>query len=90
MMNLAVAMRCKVTSRRLSRYIDRDASAPLSESEIVKVKAHLAECEKCTANVQDFTNMKSAMRWLSSSQLPDESAIERLKESLNLNSEENQ
>lgn len=90
MMNLAVAVRCKINSHRLSRYIDRDPSAPLTEAEILKVQSHLAECEKCSAAVRDLTNMKSIMRWLGSSQLPDESSIERLKKSLRLNSEENE
>ena len=88
MMNLVVALRCKINSRRLSRYIDRDPDAPLNESEIRKVKAHIAECEKCTAVVTDFTNMKSAMRWLGANQPPDESGIERLKHALDLKSAE--
>jgi hypothetical protein len=88
MMNLMVAVRCKINSRRLSRYIDRDPAAPLNESEIRKVKAHLVECEKCTAVVNDFTTMKSAMRWLGANQPPDESGIERLKHALDLNSAE--
>lgn len=90
MMNLVVAMRCKINSRRLSRYIDRDFSAPLSESEILKVEAHLAECEKCTAAVQELTKMKSTLRWLGALQIPDESSIERLKQSLKLHSKENE
>jgi anti-sigma factor RsiW len=83
MMNLMIAIHCKVNSWRLSRYIDRDSSAPLSDSEILKVKEHLAECEKCTAAVLELTSMKSTLRWVGSSQLPDESSIERIKQSLN-------
>ena len=90
MMNLVVAVRCKINSRRLSRYIDRDPSARLTESEILKVQSHLAECEKCSAAVRDLTNMKSTMRWLGPFLLPDESSIERLKKSLRLNSKENE
>lgn len=90
MMNLAVAVRCKINSRRLSRYIDRDPAAPLSESEILKVQLHLVECEKCAVAVRDLTNMKYAMRWLGSSQMPDESSIERLKQSLKLAPKENE
>lgn len=85
MMNLMMAMRCRITSRRLSRYIDRDPAAPLSASEILKVKSHLDECEKCTAAVRDLSNIKSTMRRLGSAQMPDESSIERLKQSLKLN-----
>ena len=82
MMNLMIAIRCKIIARRLSRYIDRDASAPLTDSEILKVREHLAECEKCTAVILELTSMKSTLRWLGSSQLPDESGIERIKQSL--------
>ena len=85
MMNLAVAIRCKINSHRLSRYIDRDPAAPLNESEIQKIKAHLAECEKCTAVIKDFTTVKSAMRWLGANQPPDEPGIERLRQSLEKN-----
>ena len=88
MMNLVVAMHCKLNSRRLSRYIDRDSSAPLTDSEILKVESHLAECDKCTAAFQDMTKMKSTMRWLGSSQILDESSIKRLKQSLKLNFKE--
>lgn len=82
MMNLMVAIHCKINSRRLSRYIDRDLFAPLSDSEILKVREHLAECEKCTAAILELTSMKSTLRWLGSSKLPDESGIERIKQSL--------
>ena len=85
MMNLAIALRCKINSHRLSRYIDRDPAAPLNESEIRKIKAHLAECEKCTAVINDFATMKSAMRWLGANQPPDEPGIERLRQSLEKN-----
>jgi anti-sigma factor RsiW len=82
MMDLVMAIRCKINSRRLSRYIDRYFSAPLTEYEILKVREHLAECEKCTAAVLELSSMKSTLRWLGSSQLPDESSIERIRQSL--------
>jgi hypothetical protein len=85
MMNLVVAMRCKINSHRLSRYLDRDPAAPLNVSEIRKIKAHIAECEKCTAVIHDFTAMKSAMRWLGANQPPNELGIERLRQSLDKN-----
>ena len=82
MMDLMTAIRCKINSRRLTRFIDRDFSAPLTESEILKVREHLAVCEKCTAAILELSSMKSTLRWLGSSQLPDESSIERIKQSL--------
>jgi len=82
MMNLMQAIRCQHTARRLSKYVDMDPSARLSEAEIVRVRKHLAECEKCTAAVGDLTTMKSSLRWLGLSHLPEEESLSHLKATL--------
>ena len=82
MMDLMQAIRCKRTARLLSRYVDMDPSARLSDEEIGRVRKHLAECEKCTAMVGDLNRMKSSLRWLGSSHLPDESSLSHLKATL--------
>jgi hypothetical protein len=79
MMNMVLAMRCKWTGRRLQRYIDMDPAAKLTEGEIARVRAHLAECEKCSTSVSDFKKIGSALRWLGESKAPDDSSLDRLK-----------
>jgi anti-sigma factor RsiW len=79
MMNIVFAMRCKWTNRRLQRYIDMDPAAKLSEDEITRVRAHIAECERCTSSVEDYTKMKSALHWLGDLKAPDEDSLSRLR-----------
>ena len=78
MMDLLQALRCHRTARRLSKYVDMDPSARLSEPEIKQVLKHLAECEKCTETVRDLNKIKSSLRWLGSSHLTDEASLSRL------------
>lgn len=56
-----------------------DPAAKLSETEITRVRAHLAECERCSANVADFTKMKSALHSLGDFKVPDEDSLNRLR-----------
>jgi anti-sigma factor RsiW len=82
MMNLVFAMRCKWTARRLQQYIDMDPAAELSEGEITRVRAHLAECEKCSTSVTDYTKINKTLRWMGESNVPDEMTLNRLKSKL--------
>jgi len=82
MMNLMQALHCHRTAKRLSRYVDMDPSAHLSDAEIERVRKHLAECEKCTSAVRDLNKIKSSLRWLGTSQLPNESSLSQLKATL--------
>lgn len=59
-----------------------DPSAQLSDEEIRQVRVHLAECEKCTSSVKDLSKMKSALRWIGTSQSSDEPSLTRLKATL--------
>lgn len=79
---IAFAMRCKWTTRRLQRYIDMDPAATLSAQDIIRVRAHLAECEKCSTSVDDYKRMNIALRWVGKNTAPDESSLERLREKL--------
>jgi hypothetical protein len=82
MMNLMQALRCHRTAKRLSRYVDMDPTALLSEVEIERVRKHLAECEKCTSAIEDLNKIKSSLRWLGASYLPSESSLSQLKATL--------
>ncbi len=82
MMNIAFALRCKWATRRLQRYLDMDPAAPLSESEVARVRAHIADCEKCSMSVAHYKQINSALRWLGESKVPDEASLNRLKSAL--------
>lgn len=82
MMNLMQSIRCKITARQLSRYVDMDPSAMLSEAEIKRARRHLAECEKCTATVQDLKIMKIKLLRMGSSYSIDGSRLTKLKGTL--------
>lgn len=79
MMNMMQMLRCKLTAKRLSRYVDMDPAALLVEAEIQKVRRHLAECRKCTKTVSDLTKIKDKLRWIGSAHLPDEGSLNRLQ-----------
>lgn len=81
-MNLMQAIRCRRTAKRLSRYIDMDPASQLSDEEIHQIRAHLAECEKCTLAEKDLIKIKNSLRWIGSSQSLDESSLTRLKVTL--------
>ena len=82
MMNMAFALRCKWATRRLQRYLDMDPAAPLSESEVSRVRAHIADCEKCSTSVADYKQINSALRRLGASKVPDEMSLLRLKSAI--------
>jgi len=79
MMNPLFAMRCKLTTRRLQRYLDMDPDALLSEKELAQVRSHLVECERCTKSVDDYRRMNSALRRFGDAQQPDDLSVARLK-----------
>ena len=78
-MNLVFALRCKWTAHRLQQDIDMDPATKLSEGEITRVRAHLAECEKCSTSVADYKKISKTLHWIGESNAPDESSINRLK-----------
>jgi anti-sigma factor RsiW len=78
MMNPLFAIKCKINSTKLSRFVDRDPAELLNDAQIRRVKAHLAKCDKCTAVVVEMKRMKSTLRLVGNSILPEKDVIERL------------
>lgn len=62
----------------LQRYLDADSSASLDPAEIRRLEAHLAECDRCAAAVEDFRSMRWAMLQLSRLVGPDPAAVAHL------------
>lgn len=82
MMNIIQAIRCHRTAKWLSRYVDMDPSAQLSDEEIKQVRAHLAECEKCSSSVKDLSKIKNSLNWIGTSQISDGPGLTRLRATL--------
>ena len=55
---------CHWSARRIQRYLDCDPAALLDPSEIRRLEAHLAECDKCRAAAAEYRQIDSALsRW---------------------------
>lgn len=57
-MNMFEAVRCKLTSRKLSAYLDLDRGAVLSESRQKIIRIHLTECEKCREKLAEIYQIR--------------------------------
>ncbi len=76
-MNLREHLTCLWGGRRLHRYLDADPSAPLTESDVVRLEAHLAVCARCGPAYADLRRVKQALgRW---QHAPDPAAVLRLR-----------
>lgn len=82
-MNIFEAIRCKNTSRKLSAYLDLDKGAELSPSQILNLKEHLLECQKCSEKLSHFSEMKGALGNLGRGMKDDVKKIEEIKERIN-------
>lgn len=69
---------CRWTARRLQQYLDADPSALLDASEVSRLEAHLAACERCTAVLSEYRGLQKVFaRWASQTQ-PDPDTLARL------------
>lgn len=66
-------MNCKTVQARLSAYLDRE----LSGDELLRMRAHLAECEECRLEESQLRTLKSMLGEMSAPEPPDDLA-ERL------------
>ena len=70
---------CHFTARRLQRYLDADPAAPLTEAEIGRLEAHLAECERCAGAFADFRALRGALRGVAQRIGPQPDAVDRMR-----------
>ncbi len=75
---LGELLACHFTARRLQRYLDADPAAPLTATEVRRLEAHLADCDRCSSAAADFRSMRWAMLRLSRLVGPDPAAVQRL------------
>lgn len=71
---------CRWVRTRLTQYLDRDPSAPLSNEELARLESHIAICEKCASISEDYREMSQALSQYRKN--VDKESIERLSNSL--------
>jgi len=71
---------CHWSARRIQRYLDSDPAALLDPSEIRRLEAHLAECEKCSAAAAEYRQIDSALSRWASRRMPDRQSVTHMHE----------
>jgi len=73
-----MTLTCRWSARRLQRYLDADPAALLDPSEIRRLEAHLAECDKCRAAASEFRQIDSALSRWALRRMPDPDSVTRM------------
>ncbi len=71
---------CHWSARRIQRYLDSDPAALLDSSEIRRLEAHLAECDKCRAAATEYRQIDSALSRWASRRMPDPDSVTHMHE----------
>lgn len=75
---ILMAVTCHWSARRLQRYLDADPAALLDPSEIRRLEAHLAECDRCRAAASEFRQIDSALSRWALRRMPDPDSVTRM------------
>lgn len=62
---------CHWSARRILRYLDADPAARLDPSELQRLEAHLATCEKCAVAAQEYRGVRRLVLGWSRRRQPD-------------------
>ncbi len=71
---------CHWSARRIQRYLDSDPAALLDPSEIQRLEAHLAECDKCKAAAAEYRQIDSALSRWAARRMPDPQSVTHMHE----------
>ncbi|MDZ4270308.1 MAG: zf-HC2 domain-containing protein [Mycobacterium sp.] len=69
---------CHWSARRIQRYLDSDPAALLDPSEIRRLEAHLAQCDKCSTAVDEFRQIDSALSRWALRRMPDRRSVSHM------------
>lgn len=69
---------CRWSARRIQRYLDADPSAPLTAEHILRLEAHLATCEKCTAAAEEYRGVRRALEQWARRRTPYPAVVARV------------
>lgn len=70
---------CHWARRRLQRYLDADPSAPLTVSEVNRLEAHLATCERCSKVEREYRGLSGALQGWAAARQPDPALVARVR-----------
>ncbi len=69
---------CHWSARRIQRYLDADPGALLDPSQIRRLEAHLAECDKCRAAATQYRQIDSALSRWAARRMPAPDSVSRM------------
>ena len=69
---------CRWSARRIQRYLDADPSASLSAEDVRRLETHLATCEKCTAEAEEYRGVRRALEQWARGRTPDPAVVARV------------
>lgn len=75
---VAMMLTCHWSARHIQRYIDGDPAARLDPTQVRRLEAHLAQCERCAAVEADFRLLNRALARWSGHRLPDPATVGRM------------
>lgn len=79
MSSLSTMLTCRWSARRIQRYLDADAAAPLQARDVERLEAHLAACEKCAAAAEEYRGVRRALARWSQQRMPDPAVTARVR-----------
>ncbi len=71
---------CHWSARRIQRYLDSDPAALLDPSEIRRLEAHLAQCQRCRTAAAEYRQIDSALSRWASRRMPDRQSVIHMHE----------
>nr|WP_232322853.1 zf-HC2 domain-containing protein [Hoyosella altamirensis] len=69
---------CHWSAKRIQHYLDADAASPLGPSDIQRLEAHLAQCDKCWALAEEHRRLRSLLDNWAQRTLPDAATVQRV------------
>lgn len=72
-------MECRHAASRVERYLDADPSAPLRDTERLRLAIHLAVCDRCGRAAARHQVLRASLRRLGDNHRPDAVAIARVQ-----------
>lgn len=79
MSSLTTMLTCHWSARRIQRYLDADPSASLEPAQVHRLEQHLARCEKCSAEAEEYRGVRRALARWSQRRLPDPAMTARVQ-----------
>lgn len=73
---------CRWSARRIQRYLDSDPSALLTDDEIRRLEAHLAQCDRCSAAAAEYRQIDTALSRWAARRIPDPQSVTHMHEVL--------